>query len=56
MTDYARAWERWFPIIERGVRALSECMLDNAGLGNGSRVLDIEPASASRKSRRYGES
>jgi SAM-dependent methyltransferase len=54
MTDYANAWQKWFPIIERGARALSECMLDSAGLGNGRQVLDIatgigEPALAAAR-------
>lgn len=54
MTDYANAWKKWFPIIERGARPLSECMLDKAGLGNGKRILDIatgigEPALAAAR-------
>jgi len=41
MTDYAEAWEKWFPVIERGARHLTARMLDNAVLEPGQRVLDI---------------
>jgi SAM-dependent methyltransferase len=55
MADYAQAWEKWFPLIERGAAELTACMLDSAGLEPGQRVLDIatgigEPAlSAARR-------
>lgn len=55
MADYASAWEKWFPVIEQGASGLSACMLDEAGLEAGQRVLDIatgigEPAlSAARR-------
>ena len=55
----AAAWEKWFPIIERGARGLSDRMVERAAIGPGSRVLDVasgmgEPAVAA--ARRAGPS
>ena len=41
MADYAKAWEKWFPIIEDGAGKLTARMLDSAGIGRGKQVLDI---------------
>jgi SAM-dependent methyltransferase len=41
MTDYATAWNKWFPVIEGGARDLSLCMLNSAGIAPGHRVLDL---------------
>lgn len=41
MADYASAWEKWFPVVERGANPLTACMLDAARLETGQRVLDV---------------
>lgn len=39
--DAADAWDRWGPTIERWLGPATERMLDVAGIGEGSRVLDV---------------
>jgi SAM-dependent methyltransferase len=39
--DAAEAWHRWGPVIEDWLGAATERMLDAAGVGPGSRVLDV---------------
>lgn len=39
--SYARAWRRWFPVIEAGAAMLNERMLQLAGLERARSVLDI---------------
>lgn len=41
MADYAEAWNKWFPMIERAAAELSRCMLDTAGVTPGQRILDL---------------
>lgn len=41
MTQYAAAWNKWFPVIERAARDVSLCMLEKAGVAPGDRVLDL---------------
>ena len=41
MTGYAKAWERWFTLIESAAMPLSLRMLALASIGEGQRVLDI---------------
>lgn len=41
MIDYAAAWHKWFPLIERAAGDLSLCMLKGAGIAPGHRVLDL---------------
>ena len=47
----ARAWGRWFEVIEAGARPVSQRMIDLAEIGPGCRVLDLatglgEPAAS----------
>lgn len=37
----AAGWEKWWPIQERGLQQVSDCLLDLAGIRPGYRVLDI---------------
>jgi SAM-dependent methyltransferase len=37
----AEAWDRWGPLLSRWLGPATEAMLDMAGIGRGSRVLDI---------------
>jgi SAM-dependent methyltransferase len=37
----AEAWDRWGPLVGRWLGASTEAMLDMAGIGAGSRVLDV---------------
>ena len=37
----AEAWDRWGPLVGRWLGAATESMLDMAGIGVGSRVLDV---------------
>ena len=37
----ADTWSRWFDVIEAGARPVSERMIELAGIGPGSRVLDL---------------
>jgi SAM-dependent methyltransferase len=37
----AEAWDRWGPLVGRWLGASTEAMLDMAGVGAGSRVLDV---------------
>ena len=37
----AEAWDRWGPLVGRWLGAATESMLDMAGIGAGSRVLDV---------------
>lgn len=39
--DAAEAWHRWGPVIETWLGAVTDLMLDRAGVGPGSRVLDV---------------
>ena len=39
--DAAEAWHRWGPTLEAWLGAATERMLDAAGIGTGSRVLDV---------------
>lgn len=39
--DAADAWHRWGPTLEEWLGAATERMLDAAGVGEGSRVLDV---------------
>ncbi|MEU0552544.1 class I SAM-dependent methyltransferase [Dactylosporangium sp. NPDC006015] len=39
--DAAEAWHRWGPTLEEWLGAATEVMLDAAGVGRGSRVLDV---------------
>jgi SAM-dependent methyltransferase len=39
--DAAEAWHRWGPFVEDWLGASTEAMLDLAGVGPGSRVLDV---------------
>lgn len=39
--DAAEAWHRWGPVIEDWLGTATERMLDAAGVGPGSRVLDV---------------
>lgn len=39
--DAADAWHRWGPTLERWLGPATERMLDMAGIGDGSRVLDV---------------
>jgi SAM-dependent methyltransferase len=39
--DAAAAWDRWGEVIERWLGPATEAMLDMAGIGEGSRVLDV---------------
>ena len=53
--ESAAGWDKWFHVIEGGAQALSERMIELAGIGPGRHVLDIatgigEPAvSAARR-------
>jgi len=55
MTDFATAWEKWFPMIEGGAAPLSRRMLELAEVSPGQELLDLatgigEPAlSAARR-------
>ena len=37
----AEAWDRWAPLLARWLGPSTEAMLDMAGVGAGSRVLDV---------------
>src|ERR1700752_4379735 len=37
----AEAWDRWGPLLARWLGPSTEAMLDMAGVGAGSRVLDV---------------
>lgn len=37
----AAAWRKWFHILEAGAQPLSDRMVELAGIGTGSRVLDV---------------
>src|SRR5688500_14484552 len=37
----AEAWDRWGPLVGRWLGPATETMLDMAGIGPGSRVLDV---------------
>ncbi|HEU5486687.1 MAG TPA: class I SAM-dependent methyltransferase [Microlunatus sp.] len=39
--DAAEAWNRWDPVLERWLGPATELMLDEVGIGSGSRVLDV---------------
>ncbi len=39
--DAAAAWDRWGEVIDRWLGPATEAMLDLAGIGEGSRVLDV---------------
>ncbi|MGH8972509.1 MAG: class I SAM-dependent methyltransferase [Acidimicrobiia bacterium] len=39
--EAAEAWHRWGPTLEAWLGSATECMLDKAGVGPGSRVLDV---------------
>jgi SAM-dependent methyltransferase len=39
--EAAAAWDRWGDVIERWLGTATEAMLDMAGIGAGSRVLDV---------------
>ena len=39
--ETAEAWDRWGEVIERWLGPATEVMLDLAGIGEGSRVLDV---------------
>ena len=39
--SYARAWQKWFPVIERGAAGLNQRMLQLAELEGAQTVLDI---------------
>ncbi|WP_238006953.1 class I SAM-dependent methyltransferase [Dactylosporangium sp. AC04546] len=39
--DAAEAWHRWGPTLEQWLGAATAAMLDAAGVGRGSRVLDV---------------
>lgn len=41
MEDFARAWNKWFDVIEVGARPVSERMIELAGITAGQRVLDL---------------
>lgn len=41
MTDFAAAWDKWFPVIEGGARPVTAHMIERAHLAPGHRVLDI---------------
>jgi SAM-dependent methyltransferase len=43
--DAAAAWHRWDPVFDRWLGPATELMLDVAGVGEGSRVLDIAAGS-----------
>ena len=43
--DAAEAWNRWDPTLEAWLGAATERMLDLAGVGEGSRVLDVAAGS-----------
>ena len=51
--DAAEAWHRWGPTLEDWLGASTEAMLDAAGVGVGSRVLDVA-GGAGRPSPRHG--
>jgi hypothetical protein len=50
--DAAEAWHRWGPTIEDWLGDATARMLDAAGVGPGSRVLDVRPEPAARASSR----
>jgi hypothetical protein len=50
--DAADAWHRWGPALHAWLGPATELMLDMAGIGPGSRVLDVA-AGAGTKSRRH---
>ena len=39
--EAAEAWHRWGPTLEEWLGQATEMMLDMAGVGPGSRVLDV---------------
>jgi SAM-dependent methyltransferase len=43
--DAAQAWRRWDPVFDRWLGPATELMLDLAGVGEGTRVLDIAAGS-----------
>jgi SAM-dependent methyltransferase len=43
--DAAEAWHRWDPVFDRWLGPATELMLDAAGVGAGTRVLDIAAGS-----------
>ncbi len=58
--ERAAAWRKWFHILEAGAQPLSDRMVAHAGIGPGSRVLDVatglgEPAvTAARRTQPNG--
>ncbi len=59
MTSYARAWEQWFPLIERAAAPLSVRMIALAALDAHHHVLDIgtgigEPAITAARAVHHG--
>lgn len=56
--DAAEAWDRWGSVIERWLGPATEVMLDMAGIGEGSRVLDVAAGAGGQSltaARRVGE-
>jgi ubiquinone/menaquinone biosynthesis C-methylase UbiE len=50
----AQVWKKWWPVFEDGAQKLSERLVDLAGVGQGSKVLDLatgtgEPAVTAAK-------
>ena len=50
----AEAWDKWFPVLERGAQVLSDRLVDLAEIGPGDRVLDVatglgEPAATAAR-------
>lgn len=43
--DAAQAWRRWDPVFDRWLGPATELMLDLAGVGEGTRVIDIAAGS-----------
>ena len=43
--DAAQAWRRWDPVFDRWLGPATELMLDLAGVGRGTRVIDIAAGS-----------
>jgi ubiquinone/menaquinone biosynthesis C-methylase UbiE len=56
--EAAEAWDRWGEVIERWLGPATEAMLDMAGIGEGSRVLDVAAGAGGQSliaARRAGE-
>ncbi len=50
----AEAWDKWFPVLERGAQILSDRLVELANIGPGDRVLDVatglgEPAATAAR-------